>query len=239
MSAEHHPLTAAAGLHGKHPAFGDFVAAGLPQALDEALARWLQETLGAWRAGAGGDWQAVFDAAPRVSFWIGGALLGGTALRGVWQPSRDRSGRRYPLLLAQCGGAVPLADPQAGFDETAATALAELGSATGFEPRDIAERLGRTLPPPPPAGPGWPTFWALNARRDAATLLQEIAAQDHAHAAACRSYWWFGAGTEGAGVLACQSWPGPAELDWLIRHGRPAPALSDGAPSDAQGPAAR
>ena len=51
-------------------------------------------------------------------------------------------------------------------------------------------------------------------------VLDRLAATDHAHAAAARSYWWF-SGPEGdhAGLLACQGWPGPDELGWLIAGG--------------------
>ncbi|WP_405402655.1 type VI secretion system-associated protein TagF [Paracoccus sp. Ld10] len=221
MPAEHRLMSGAAGLYGKHPGFGDFIAAGLPDRVIAALGDWMQAALGQWRDAAGDGWQEAFDATPRISFWIGPALCDRMALRGVWQASRDRSGRRYPLLVLQTGGHPPTADPADKFYAAAGDMLDNLLAAPGFDARDVAGRLATDLPQPPDAStPVWPTFWALNARHVARDLLKEMAAADHAHAAACRSYWWFSAQEGGSGVLACQSWPGPDELAWLMAAGR-------------------
>lgn len=229
MSAEHRLSAADAGVYGKHPAFGDFIAAGLPDGVFARLGDWLQAVLGEWRAQAGADWQAEFDAAPVLAFWIGGALSGGgLPLRGVWTASRDRAGRRFPLLVLQAGGAAPVADPAQDFHLAAAGAMAALLRAEAFDPRQMAQRLHGDLPAPADlAQPDWPTFWARNAALGASDLLAQLAQTDHAHAAAGRSYWWFAAGQQGpSGLLACQGWPNASEMGWLIAGGQMGAAAS-------------
>ena len=217
MSAEHR-LEGGAGLYGKHPAFGDFISAGLGERW-RTVADWAEAALGGWREAAGPDWQARFDAAPGLCFWIGPALAGGQALRGAWVPSRDRTGRRFPLVVAQAGGLPPVLDGGDEFYRAALAALARLAALPAFEPREAL--AGLDLPPATGDAPSWPTFWAVNPQLSPLHLLGQLAATDHAHAAAARSYWWFsGPAGDQAGVLACQGWPGPAELGWLIAGGQ-------------------
>ena len=59
MSAEHR-LEGGAGLYGKHPAFGDFISAGLGERW-RVVADWAEVALGGWREAAGPDWQAAID----------------------------------------------------------------------------------------------------------------------------------------------------------------------------------
>lgn len=221
MPAEHRLSPGVTGLYGKHPAFGDFIAAGVVDDALQPLGDWLQQSLGAWRASVGEDWQPHFDRSPQLAFWIGPALAGGLPLRGVWSASRDRAGRRFPLLILQVGGAAPVADPSQQFYAMAGQALNDFLESPRFEPRDAAERLQAALPAPSTdPQPNWPTFWALNASRTAQDLLADLGAADHAHAAAWRSYWWFTANEgAGTGLLACHGMPGPSELGWLFAGG--------------------
>ena len=84
-------------LFGKMPALGDFVSRGLDQSMRERLDTWLTREMEMARAGAGDDFDRRFDAAPAWNYvdqdadgrWIGGALCA----------SRDRSGRRFPLIM--------------------------------------------------------------------------------------------------------------------------------------------
>ncbi|WJS86875.1 type VI secretion system-associated protein TagF [Paracoccus sp. TOH] len=218
MSAEHRLTAGAAGLYGKHPGFGDFISAGLAEGW-QGFGDWAQAVLGQWRDAAGPDWQAQFDAAPAVCFWIGPALTGaGQALRGVWLASRDRSGRRFPLIVAQAGGTPPVLDAAQDFYRAAHRALLDMLGAEGFDPREAARALD--LPPPGHAAPGWPGFWAANPSLPPEGLLAQLAATDHAHATASRSYWWFQAAETGSsGLLCCQGWPSPPEIGWLIAGG--------------------
>lgn len=211
-----------AGLFGKHPAFGDFIAAGLPDDVSQGMADWMQVTLGAWRDGAGPDWACVFDQGPVLRFWIGPGLLRGQSLRGVWMASHDRSGRRFPLVVAQPGGVAPVEDADQAFYEAAAAVLAELRGMSDYDLRAVAAGLAARLPMPRDAAmPAWPTFWATNPTASPHDLMARMAAADGAHARAARSYWWFAPSDQGAGgALACQGWPGGDELGWLLRHGR-------------------
>ncbi len=223
MSAERR-LSASA-LFGKHPAFGDFVTAGeLSGDSIGMMMDWLAQTLGSWRDGVGDTWQQGFDNAPPLRFWIGAALVNGQSLRGVMRPSRDRTGRRFPLVIAQlAGGAAPVTESDQTFHDRADAELGRLCASEGFEPREAAAALTRALPATPesPATQGT-SFWALNPNRSPQDLLNELQATDFAHAQAGRSYWWFAARPERgmpSGVLACVGWPGPAEMGWLLAGG--------------------
>lgn len=226
---------------GKHPGFGDFLAAGeLPTESASRVMDWLAQTLGGWRDSAGPDWQAGFDRAPALRFWIGAGLSGGVALRGVMIPSRDRSGRRFPLIVAQAtAGAAPVIDADQAFFDQAEGELRAMASVDRFEPREVAAALSQTLPAPADGQPvQGASFWATNATRPPQDMLAELAATDYAHAQAGRSYWWFAADEQAgqqSGILACAAWPGPAEMGWLLVAGRPqsapAPAPS---PDEAQ-----
>ena len=228
MSAERR-LTATA-VFGKHPGFGDFLAAGELSA-DSAsrVMDWLAQTLGVWREGAGPDWQAGFDRAPALRFWIGAGLTGGAALRGAMIPSRDRSGRRFPLIVAQgTGGGAPVVAAAQDFYAQAEAELRALAQVDRFDPREVAAAHATHLPAPEDdrTVPG-ASFWATNATRGPQEFLAELAATDYAHAQAGRSYWWFAAdeGTgQQSGLMACAGWPGPAEMGWLLAGGHVQPS---------------
>lgn len=222
MSAEHRLNVT--GIYGKHPGFGDFIAAGLPDSCLNPLGDWMQAALGEWRAQVGESWQSRFDRSPRLNFWVGPALIGGEALRGVWIPSRDKTGRRFPLIVGQStNGPAPVMDSSQEFYLAASAVLSALVDSGGFDPRDVAGRLQSELPAQAPVveQPGWPTFWAHNPELGPEPLLNNLRSADHAHAVTARSYWWFADESSGAsGVLGCQGLPGLSELDWLLAGGR-------------------
>ncbi|NHF73853.1 type VI secretion system-associated protein TagF [Paracoccus xiamenensis] len=224
MSAERRLIATA--VFGKHPGFGDFLAAGeLPAEGVSRIMDWLAQVLGAWREAAGPDWQAGFDRAPGLRFWIGAGLTGGTALRGALIPSRDRSGRRFPLVVAQAtGGGAPVVDADQDFYTQADAELRALAQVDRFDPREVAGAFASQLPIPVDDGvvPG-ASFWATNATRAPREFLAELAATDYAHAQAGRSYWWFAADEQTgqqSGLMACAGWPGQHEMGWLLAGGR-------------------
>lgn len=229
MSAEHRLNVA--GIYGKHPGFGDFITAGLPDSCLNPLGDWVQTALGEWRAQVGESWQSRFDRSPHLNFWVGPALIGGKALRGVWAPSRDKTGRRFPLIVGQSAdGPAPVTDSSQEFYLAASAVLTTLVDSNGFDPRDVASRLQSELPTQASSGaqPGWPTFWALNPELGPETLLKNLCSADHAHAMTARSYWWFSGDPSGAsGVVGCQGLPGLSELDWLLAGGRQAGAAPE------------
>ncbi len=136
------------GCFGKLPIAGDFlrVNAGGPEAAD--LDQWIQEGLSAVKAKLGPGWERAFDAsAPQRFVYVPDKAE--RALAGVMVPSRDQTGRRYPMCIflrverdGQSGASGWVAARYASFFE-AAVELARAGwgdaDAKGFLAR--VERL--------------------------------------------------------------------------------------------------
>jgi type VI secretion system protein ImpM len=91
---------AAIGFHGKIPARGDFVGAGLPRSFVEPWDNWMQQALAASRALLGEDWTKAWLEAPVWRFALTPGICGPDPVLGLWLPSIDRVGRHYPLTLA-------------------------------------------------------------------------------------------------------------------------------------------
>lgn len=212
-------------IFGKHPGFGDFISAGeLPGGGTQLLLDWIALTLGNWRETAGPDWQQIFDAAPALRFWVGAGPAGGAAIQGVAAPSRDRSGRRFPLIVAQGpAGPAPVADVAQDFYESAEAELNSVLQQQHFDPREAAARLAAALPAPTEPHPAnGAAFWATNQTRTPQDLLSELSGADFSHAQAGRSYWWFAAQPQRglpSGLLAGPGMPGPSEVGWLLSGG--------------------
>lgn len=226
-------------IFGKHPGFGDFLSGGeLPNGAIQTIMDWITLTLGGWRETVGPDWQAMFDAAPALRFWIGAGPANGTPLRGVAFPSRDRSGRRFPLIITQApAGVAPVANSEQSFFQAAEEELVSLRNADRFEPREVAARLTDGLPAPDDqASANGAAFWATNPSRPPEDLLSELAGTDFSHAQAGRSYWWFAAQPDRdlpSGLLAGPGLPGPAEMGWLLAGGRQRPQPTETTPDEA------
>jgi type VI secretion system protein ImpM len=207
-------------IYGKHPAFGDFIGAGLSLPVQDRLETWLNAMLADLRAGWASAWDVSFDAAPALFFWAGGRVTGDTALCGVMMPSRDKVGRRFPLLAGAVGNGH----------------LPPVLHAAMTLPADILAQL-KTLEPDVGAGaagllaaltiadvddqPTEPAFWASRPDPDAAQLWADVAATDHLRAAATRSYWWLGNGAPAA-LYATEGWPGAVAIAWLMAGGEAA-----------------
>lgn len=213
---------AVVGLIGKHPGYGDFLHAGLSPALAEALSQWLDSSLAGLRDQLGNDWAGFWDGAQDLRFWIGRAVLGRT-LAGVLRPSRDKVGRRYPLLLLAEGAALgsPLESPdqapwQALADhldamrpgQGAAALLQGLMADFLAEPGDSAD-----IAPQPQAQ----VIWAHRVDGDLAGLLAAAGPADRDRAALGRSYWWAPAGPGRAACwLGVPGLPDAAALGWAL-----------------------
>jgi type VI secretion system ImpM family protein len=102
-----------AGLFGKLPARGDFVARALDRDLMRSLEDWLLPLVQGTRDVLGQGWAAAWGQAPGWRFWIGPGVLAGEwqrdfrsharkaggAITGVLLPSADKHGRLFPLAV--------------------------------------------------------------------------------------------------------------------------------------------
>ena len=213
--------TATIGLMGKHPDYGDFLQAGLSDHTIETVNQWLDATLPPLRDQMGQGWGDFWDNAQDVRFWIGRALFGRTMI-GVMRPSRDRVGRRFPLLLI--GEGVDLAAPlgndadQAPWEQLTEH-LDDMTSGEGSA--TLLEGLTMTLKSEDPETAFGPTLWAHHPEGDLASLLASAEAPDAERARLTRSYWWapgVQSKTENRAAvwLACPGLPEAQSLGWLL-----------------------
>lgn len=205
------------GIMGKHPGYGDFVRSGISDPVADTLSTWLDQTLFDLRQTVDDGWEPLWDGAQNLRFWIGRGIAGAT-LAGVFRASRDKVGRRYPLLLLAEGVALepPVNDPDQGIYETldahldrvqpgdGATALLA-GLDTGFPQEDAARRAQGAV------------VWAHHPEGDLTALLKAAAPVDQSRAQAARSYWWApGTDTRAPVWLAAPGLPGAQALGWLL-----------------------
>jgi type VI secretion system ImpM family protein len=199
----------ALGIYGKHPAKGDFMAHGLPAALQTRLESWLDATLAEARAALGSDWQAVWPAAPHLHFWLGEGIWG-EPVAGLMAPAQDKVGRRFPLVYLATGADAP-PPPIAGGGQDwhralSAHAAAALARPEVDQPADLLAELPRPELAEGVTAVTPPEFWAVRPGPEVAALWQDVTLADHRRAAANRSYWW----TEGALAPAVAEEPEPA-----------------------------
>lgn len=90
--------TSRIGLFGKLPAHPDFVRWNAGGALAQAMDRWTHEGLVDAHRRWGADWEERFDRASPLYF-VYRHQSPNEVLIGVSHPSRDQSGRRYPLSI--------------------------------------------------------------------------------------------------------------------------------------------
>ena len=190
----------ALGVYGKHPAKGDFVEYGLPPDLRAALESWLDQVLAEARETLGPAWEQVWATAPQLRFWLGEAIWG-QPVAGVLAPSRDRVGRRFPLVMVATGADAP-PPPVTGGQAWHAALSAHVGACLAQTVLDQPAELV-TEAPWPEAAEGIttalpPEFWAVRPGAESGALWEDVALADHRRAAAGRSYWW----AEGAVAFA-------------------------------------
>lgn len=180
------------GVYGKHPAKGDFVEYGVPPALLRVLEGWLDKALAEARESLGPAWEQVWPEAPHLCFWLGEAIWG-EPVAGVLAPSRDRVGRRFPLVWLASGADVP-PPPVNGVAPDWWAALSVHAAAT-LARAEVAQPAALLEGAPRPMGEGVagvaaPEFWAARPGGDVAGLWGDVTLADHRQAAAGRSYWW-------------------------------------------------
>lgn len=210
------------GLFGKHPARGDFVESGLSPAVVSGLERWLDAAFGDCRARLGPHWEATWDGAGQaLCFWIGEGLAGGDVLAGVLRPSRDKVGRRYPLLMlvATGPGLAPLppllADP-APWANPLREGLEAALARDSFDA--VADLLGGvTVPIDPQAAvlAGAAELVAVRPDGDTTRLFADSRAADTRRAVATRSYWWQTGGDE-TRLYTAPTLPSGQALAWFL-----------------------
>jgi len=91
--------TLAAACLGKLPTHGDFVRHRATTPAMRSFDEWVQKGLYRAKQRRRGDLDAVYDDAPAFHFMFNGRR-GTATLLGVMKPSRDRSGRTYPFMVA-------------------------------------------------------------------------------------------------------------------------------------------
>ncbi|CTQ33342.1 TagF domain-containing protein [Jannaschia rubra] len=129
---------------GKHPCWGHFLRHGWPEGMAERLEAWIDAAFGAVRE------DAAWNAAAPLRFRMGGAL------QGVLRFSKDRVGRRHPLILAKAGVA-DLIDP---------TPWKTLEAQDIVAGKDLAARFAGLATKPASA-----VVWAVDADGDMSALL--------------------------------------------------------------------
>ncbi|MEM1235021.1 MAG: type VI secretion system-associated protein TagF [Pseudomonadota bacterium] len=209
-------------IYGKHPAYGDFLAHGLPHEQMQFFDKWLEGVLPPLKAGLGDQWEASWRAAPVLRFWMGPDIFG-APLTGLFIASRDKVGRRYPLIFGLTGVVAPPpvhpAHDEAPFD----VLLAHLGA---FEaPQVGAKGVGQLMDGLSlPELKGAPfeegqdgVLWAQRKDGNLRQLLSDARGADGDKAQLGRSHWWHGEEIyRHAGWLAVNGLPDVGALTWLL-----------------------
>lgn len=229
MPAEHRldpAEIAPVAVFGKHPGHGDFLSFGLPDTPARLLSDWLGTTLGEVRDLLGPMWEQVCNHRTGLRFWLGGAFGEGQVWRGALRMSHDKVGRSYPLLVLQAALAdsLPLIQTDQDFYAAAEVALADLLNQAVLSQPETTADLAVRLAPFAGADPGKDIhdamFWAMKLQGETEQLLSEVALTDLICGARARSYWWFANQVSGqSGILACQGFPDPQAMSWLISGG--------------------
>jgi len=209
-------------VYGKLPTAGDFLTIEVPKTLLRPIEDWLASGTAAAREACIGDWNTTFDAGGTWYFWIGERILG-RRMAGVLRPSRDKVGRRFPVMLfasSEDPDAMPDAPVLEEGQELYHGLAEELDYLATQAPDAISERLKTAAAPPaePLRAPGF--FWAVAAdpgEEGWQAMLEETRLADHEAASTRRSYWWQ-PGAEGrpAAMLASEGMPEAANFTWFV-----------------------
>lgn len=216
-------MSGSAVLYGKHPAFGDFLAHGLPHERLMPLDAWLEGMLPELKSSLDSRWEEVWTHAPPLRFWLGPEILG-VPLLGLFIASRDKVGRRFPLMFG-LGGWMTAPPTQEGHDPALWEALWTHVSAFQMPdgaPQGAESLLAGFLPPDLRGAVPWDadqgsTLWAHRRDGDLNRLFADARGVDGACAQYGRSHWWH-PDWDGcaAGWLATRGLPGASEMKWLL-----------------------
>ena len=87
------------GFFGKLPALGDFVSRRVQDGLRETWDEWLQAGLVRAKADTGDEWEALYLSGPVWRFALPPGYAAPEACCGLWLPSVDRVGRKFPMTV--------------------------------------------------------------------------------------------------------------------------------------------
>ncbi|WP_394200007.1 type VI secretion system-associated protein TagF [Litoreibacter albidus] len=209
------------GIFGKHPAFGDFIGAGMSKSMQVALEEWMGAVLPRVRDNLGDVWQPFYDVALPLRFWLGEgvvpAALGGP-VAGVMVFSHDKVGRRFPLIALIEGADFP---PPTVVPEQRWYAALEALMLEHDTPETAAELAEMFALPdgflPASFAGGEAGFWAVHTAGAVDEMMANVATTDHRRAAARRSYWWSaGDASRTATFHAAEGWPDASVFQWLL-----------------------
>lgn len=209
-------------LFGKHPAVGDFLSHGLDSAPCARLENWLQDVLSSLKTDVGAAWETTWDSAPLLNFWIGPDIIG-VPLIGVFVPSRDKVGRRFPLIMGLTGMVTP-PPLHPAHDPAPFIALAAhvAGICTSGDGTPGVEKLIDGFDAPPLQGIAFEegqdgTIWAHREDGDLDRLFMDAISVDADKAQLGRSHWWHAAASDRhAGWLGTNGMPDTTGMKWLL-----------------------
>lgn len=165
---------------GKVPTHGDFLRYNTDSPTVQAFDAWLQKELYAMKTRDDGRLQSGYDEGPPYRFFYREAT-GDRLLVGVLQPSRDRVGRRYPLVIAREADRPASGDPEitrlpladAAFF-TSVVQLAGSAAAGEVDYRALESRLDDVADARTPSGAAAPAYEEYLRKTTFKTLVERI-----------------------------------------------------------------
>lgn len=140
------------GFFGKIPSHGDFISEGIDREFVARLDEWLRTGLHACADHYGASWSSIFSNSQPIRFIVESGAWSDSAYAGILLPSRDRVGRKYPLVVLAQLAMFRLHPRTLYLDETwfmAAEALAETSMNEDFDMHRFTSAIRRLRLPKP------------------------------------------------------------------------------------------
>lgn len=210
------------GAFGKIPTVGDFFRLNTPPGFVSVWDDWVQRTILAAQTALGTGWDDHYMSAPIWRFSLSAGLAGPHKIIGVFMPSVDRVGRRFPLTL-MAAVATPGSTASDHFRAGALFERLEALALDALEDDMSREKLEQRLAeiPPPPSAP------APLLRRSGRSLvmvqddvLADLAAEQVGKGWAAASVWSAMVG-EAQRLMVCDGLPEGAEAQALFHLDAP------------------
>ena len=187
-----------AGLHGKMPAYGDFLTRGLPGSFVKQWDDWMKRALAEARQTLGPNFLDVYLKAPPWRYLLGQGVVGAEPWGGLVLAATDKVGRCYPLTLGV--KLPPLADTAAmlrvwaaGFDGLEEIGLSLLDESMTID--DATTALQRLMQDRPLPMRGVSPVWPERGRTEAWSLPIDDLGPSMVHhllmgSTGPASFWW-------------------------------------------------